>query len=142
MGDGRTYQCDFCNAKEVVAVDGQQLAEGMRLDLSNIDTFLGQLANTLYQGYAESTRITATGSVVHAIEVTLENHGFVIQRQGASAQAQYRKLVRGVALKTTPMPLDQWVKKLLDALAQQAQSNAKAAWVLARLSGNEHTNVR
>ena len=142
MGDGRTYHCDFCNAAVVVAVDGEQLAAGMRLDLSNIDSFLSQLANTLYQGYAESVRITAEGRVVHAIEVTLENHGFVIQRQGAGAAAQYRKLVRGVALKTTPMPLDQWTKKLMDALTQQAASNSKAAWVLARLTGNHHTDVR
>jgi hypothetical protein len=40
------------------------------------------------------------------------------------------------------MPLDQWVDLLTKALARQAGSNTRAAWVLARLTGNEHTKVR
>jgi hypothetical protein len=126
----------------VVAASGEQIAAGMHLDLNNIESFMSQLANTLYKGDAESTRIGANGNWVHTIEVTLDPDGFMVTRQGSGVVATYKKLVRGVALKNTVMPLDQWVKKLCDALARQAASNAKAAWVLAQLTGNQHTNVR
>ena len=142
QGDGRTYVCAFCHTRVLVAVEGHQIAAGMRLDLSNIDGFLGQLANTLHAGYAESTRITAQGAYVQAIEVTIEPDGFIVRREGAGVVAQYKKMVRGIALKTSTLPLDQWVEKLTAALARQAGSNTRAAWVLARLTGHDHTKVR
>jgi hypothetical protein len=141
-GDGRTYACRFCGTKVVVAVDGEQIASGMRLDLSNIDAFLGQLANTLHAGYAECTRIQAQGPVVHAIEVTIDPEGFSVRREGSGVVALHKKVVRGIALKSKPVPLDEWVTLLTSALARQAGSNARAAWVLARLTGNDHPNVR
>lgn len=142
LGDGRTYECAFCRTKLLVAVEGHQIAAGMRLDLRNIDSFLGQLANTLHAGFSECTRIQAQGHFVHAIEVTIEPDGFVIRREGAGVVAQHKKMVRGVALKTSTMPLDKWVLMLTQALARQASSNTRAAWVLARLTGQDHTNVK
>jgi hypothetical protein len=140
--DGRTYACRYCGTTVIVAVDGQQIAAGMRLYLSNIDAFLGQLASTLHAGYAECTRIQATGQHVHAIDVTVEPDGFSVRREGAGVVALHKKMVRGIALKSKPVPLDEWVTLLTTALARQASSNARAAWVLARLTGNDHTNVR
>ena len=142
LGDGRTYVCGFCHTRVLFAVEGHQIAAGMRLDLTNIDGFLGQLANTLHAGYGECTRITATGPHVHAIEVTVEPDGFVVRREGSGVVAQHKKVVRGIALKTQTMPLDKWVEALTAALARQAGSNTRAAWVLARLTGNDHTKVR
>lgn len=142
LPDGRTYRCDYCGTQILVAVDGHQIAAGMQLDLSNIDAFLGQLANTLHAGYSECTRIHAQGPYVHAIEVTIEPDGFAVRREGAGVVAQYKKLVRGIALKTQTMPLEQWVEMLTQALARQASSNTRAAWVLARLTGNQHLKVR
>ena len=142
LGDGRTYVCGFCHTRVLVAVEGHQIAAGMRLDLSNIDGFLGQLANTLHAGYGECTRITAQGPVVHAIEVTVEPDGFIVRREGSGVVAQHKKMVRGIALKTQTMALDQWVDLLTKALARQAGSNTRAAWVLARLTGHEHDKVR
>ena len=142
QGDGRTYVCDYCKTQVVVAVEGHQIAAGMHLDLSNIEAFLGQLANTLHAGYGECTQITAQGTYVHAIEVTVEPDGFLVRREGAGVVAQHKKMVRGISLKSTILPLDQWVDLLTKALARQAGSNARAAWVLARLTGNDLTRVR
>lgn len=142
LGDGRTYQCHYCNTRMVVAVEGHQLAAGMRLDLGNIDTFLGQLANTLHAGYAECTRIQAQGSYVHAIEVTLDPDGFSIRREGAGVIAQHKKMVRGIALKTNTLALPKWVEMLTEALARQAASNTRAAWVLAQLTGHDPNKLR
>jgi hypothetical protein len=142
QGDARTFICPFCNTRVLVAVEGHQIAAGMRLDLRNIDAFLGQLANTLHAGYAECTRIQAQGPYVHAIDVTVEPDGFSIRREGAGVVAQHKKMVRGVALKTSTLTLEKWVDMLTKALARQASSNTRAAWVLARLTGNDHTKVR
>lgn len=135
QGDGRTYVCPYCKTQIVAAIEGHQVAAGMRLDLRNIDGLLGQLANTLYAGFGECTLIQAQGSYVHSIEVTIDPDGFSIRREGTGVVSHHKKIVRGIALKTTSMPLDQWVEKLTDALARQASSNNRAAWVLAQLGG-------
>lgn len=135
--DGRTYVCSYCHSKMLVAIDGHQIAQGMRLDFSNIENFLAQLANTLHTGFSERTRIQAQGTVVHVIEVDLEKDCFVAKREGAAIVAQHKKMVRGVALKTTTLALDKWVAQLTDALAQYANTNARAAWVVSQLTGGE-----
>jgi hypothetical protein len=142
LADARTYACDYCRTQVLVAVEGHQIAAGMRLDLQNIDNFLGQLANTLHAGYAECTRIQAQGPYVLSIDVTIEPDAFAIRREGSGVVAQHKRMVRGIALKTTTFPLDKWVDMLTKSLARQASSNTRAAWVLARLTGQEHTNVR
>ena len=48
QADGRTYACTFCRTQVQVAVEGHQIAAGMRLDLANVDAFLAQLAHTLH----------------------------------------------------------------------------------------------
>ena len=137
QGDGRTYVCGYCKTKTVVAVEAHQIAAGMRLDFRNIDVFLGQLATTLHTGYPAVTRIQAQGTYVHSIEVVLDPDGFAIRREGVGVVAQHKKMVRGVALKSKIMPLDQWVELLTTALARMASTNTQAAWVLARLTGND-----
>jgi hypothetical protein len=133
--DGRTYVCSYCHSKMLVAIDGHQIAQGMRLDFANIDNFLSQLANTLHTGFSERTKIHAQGTVVHAIEVDLEQDMYVAKREGLAVVAQHKKMVRGVALKTTILTLDKWVAHLSESLARHANSNARAAWVLAQLTG-------
>ena len=135
QGDGRTYVCPYCKTQIVAAIEGHQVAAGMRLDLRDIDGMLGQLANTLHAGFSECTQIHAQGSYVHAIDVTIDPDGFSIRREGAGVVAQHKKMVRGIALKTSTLPLDKWIEKLTDALARQASSNTRAAWVLAQLGG-------
>lgn len=133
--DGRTYHCPYCKAHQQVAIEGGQIAAGLAADLANIDRFLFRLAQTLSQGFAEQSRIQAQGNVVHQIEVMFETEAFAVQREGQHAVAHHKKVVRGIALKTKPLPLDQWFQKLTDALAAHANSNARAAWVLGQLGG-------
>jgi hypothetical protein len=133
--DGRVYTCPFCRTQVQVAISGQQIAAGMALDLANVDTFLSRLAATLYQGFAEHTRIEANGNWVMGIEVVLEPDVFLVRREGQHAVAQHKRVVRGIALRTHTIPLDQWVQMLTDALATHANTNARAAWVLGQLGG-------
>ena len=46
---------------------------------------------------------------------------------------QYKKLVRGIALKTQHHPLDKWVELLIASLAAYANENARVAQVLSQL---------
>jgi hypothetical protein len=131
--DGRTYACGFCHTRVQVAVDGAQIAAGMRLDLSNAEALLAHLANVLTQGWGEHTRVQAQGNYVHALEIDTEPDLFVLKREGHRLVAQRKKVVRGIALRTETLALDAWVPALCDALARLANANARAAWVLAQL---------
>lgn len=134
--DGRTYACAYCKTQLQVAIEGQQIAAGMRLDLSNVDAFLGQLAHTLSSGFAESARIHAEGHFVHSIEVNLDPDVFLVHREGPRVVTRHKKVVRGIALRTETLAMDRWVQLLTEALARHANTNARAAWVLARLNGD------
>jgi hypothetical protein len=133
--DGRVYACMYCRAQIQVAVGADQIAAGMALDLTNVDAFLSRLAQTLQQGFSEHTRIEASGAHVVAIEIDLEPDVFSIRREGRRAIAHHKKVVRGIALRTATPPLDRWVDLLMQALAEHANTNARAAWVLGQIGG-------
>jgi hypothetical protein len=133
--DGRLYVCPYCRTQVQVAITSDQIAAGMALDLANVDAFLSKLAGTLWQGFQENTRIQAQGQWVQSIEVNLEPDVFLVHREGQHAVAQHKKIVRGVALRTKTLSLDVWVGLLTEALATHANTNARAAWVLAQLGG-------
>jgi predicted RNA-binding Zn-ribbon protein involved in translation (DUF1610 family) len=135
--DGRVYVCPYCGAQTQLAIGADQIARGMQLDFQNMDVFLGQLAQTLAQGFAECARISAAGNVVHSIEVTLDPDVYIVMREGRSVVAKHKRVVRGIALKTSTLPLDRWVDKLTESLADHANTNARAAWVLGQIRGGQ-----
>jgi hypothetical protein len=131
--DGRVYKCDYCGTQAQVAIAAEQIAAGMALDMSNIDTFLGQLAHALQQAVPQQVRVDGSGAHVRGIEVNLEPDAFVLRRDGQHVVSQYKKLVRGIALKTKELPLQEWVHMLAQSLARQANVNAQAANLAAHL---------
>jgi DNA-directed RNA polymerase subunit RPC12/RpoP len=133
--DGRTYACAYCKARILVAVEAQQIAAGLRVDLSNAESFLAQLAATLSTGFAERTRVESRNDRVVLLELNLDRDVFVARRETRGLVTQHRLVVRGVALKTVTHPLDRWFELLTGALAAHANTNARAAEVLSRLTG-------
>jgi hypothetical protein len=131
--DGRTFACRYCGSRIQVAVGADQIARGMQVDLSNLEDFVAKLAAALSQGFAEHAKIQAQGHVVHAIDLALDPDHFALQRQGSEFVTRHKKVVRGVALRTATLPLDQWFQKLTEALARHANQNSRAAWVLSQL---------
>lgn len=131
--DGRTFGCRYCGSRIQVAVDAGQIARGMQVDLSNLEDFVAKLAGALSQGFAEHSKIEARGHTVHAIELTLDPDHFALAREGNEFVTRHKKVVRGIALKTATLPLDQWFHKLTEALARHANQNSRAAWVLSQL---------
>lgn len=133
--DGRTFACAYCGSRVQVAIGADQIAQGMAVDLSNLEDFATKLANALSQGFAEHSQVRAKGRQVQAIELTLEPDHFALEREGRQFVATHKKVVRGIALRSATLPLDVWFQKLTEALARHANQNSRAAWVLAQLGG-------
>jgi hypothetical protein len=131
--DGRLHVCPYCGTRAQIAIGADQVAAGMALDLSNVEGFLGQLAHALMQAVPNQVRVESNGGHVHGIELMLEPDGFLLRREGQRVVCQYKKLVRGVALKTKDVPLPQWVEMLSAALARHANVNAQAGALAAQL---------
>ena len=139
--DGRAYACSFaCGAETLVAIDGDQIAAGLRLDMANADAFLTELAGTLTRAVAERTRVQHHGSQVVHLEVTFEKDAFVAKRESHGVVAQHRKMVRGIALKTVTHPLPRWVELLTNALAAHANASVQVADAIARLRASGRSN--
>ncbi|MCE9576137.1 MAG: transposase [Deltaproteobacteria bacterium] len=133
--NGRLYACHYCGAEVQAAIDATQIAAGLKLDLANADAFLNGLATALHGHLGTRTTLRAAGGRVDHFEINLDPDLFVVKREGHGVVAQYKKLVRGVALKTHTHPLDRWVQLLTKALASHANENARVAQVLATLKG-------
>ena len=135
--DGRRYWCDFCQAERQVGIDSEQLAVGLALDLSNIEAFIVGLAASMLKALPGRTRVIHEGQRIVLVELNLDPHLYVTRREPAGHfTASYKKLVRGVALKTKVMQLPQWVEGLTKSLADHANENAQVAQMLVALKGS------
>ncbi|MFO0685861.1 MAG: hypothetical protein U0234_27630 [Sandaracinus sp.] len=134
--DGRVYVCEYCRSQKQVGIDGAQLAHGLRLDTTNVSQFLHDLSSALHQAMPDKTRIQHEGGRLSLFELNLDPHVFLAMRQPTGVYvAQYKKLVRGVALKTKTLSIDVWVNDLTHSIASHANDNARVAGVLSRLKG-------
>jgi hypothetical protein len=136
--DGRTYTCAYCRSTVQVAIDAGQLAAGMAFDAANLEVSMTRLAQTLLQGLADHTRVQFTGQWVHRLEVDLGSDRFIAAREGRELVTRHQKMVRGVAIKNAPIPIDRWFEALTQAIAREANLDAKAAWVLGQMGGDKH----
>ena len=132
--DGRVFSCSFCKSQKQVGIDEEQLALGLRLDMSNVHQFLHDLSEALHHAFPEKTRVDRNGHHIELVQVNLDPHLFIAKRElTGEYSAHYKKLVRGVALKTKILTLDVWVKDLTKSIAEHANQNARVAHVLSRL---------
>lgn len=132
--DGRVFSCDFCKSQKQVGIDQHQLAHGLKLDMSNVQQFLHDLSEALRHALPDKTRVHRAGPHIELVELNLDPHLFIAKREHTGEySAHYKKLVRGVALKTKVLTLDVWVKDLTKSIAEHANHNARVAQVLARL---------
>ena len=135
--DGRRYACSHCGAERQVGIDSEQIAEGLRLDLTNVEAFLRDLSRSLLTAFPAQTRVLHEGSQLILLELNLDPHMYVAKREMSGGYtAQYKKLVRGVALKTKVLTVDVWVQQLTQSIADHANQNAHVAQVLAQLRGS------
>jgi hypothetical protein len=134
--DGRIRECSHCGSRVQISIDGDQIAAGMALDLSDADAFMRRLAASLTHAFAEKAKITHANNIVILIELDLGKDMFVAQRDGRDIVAKHKKMVRGVALKNAILALDAWVAALAKAIAAHSNENARVANVLYQLGVN------
>ena len=135
QSNGRTMACPFCGAEVRVAVGAHELARGLSFDRNNIDAFMLSLAQELHAGMKERSKLQLDGARVAVFELNLDSDLFVVIREAGMVVTRHKKMVRGVALKTTTHPVDRWVELLSKALAAFANENARVAQVLTQLQG-------
>jgi hypothetical protein len=131
--DVRKGVCQHCGAELAVAIDSAQIAAGMKLDMDNADAFMTQLARALAHAFGQRTKVHWDRGRISKVELDLGKDMFVAVLDVDTVEGQKKKMVRGVALKTTRYLIDEWVVQLHDAIAAHVNSNAKAATALAQL---------
>jgi hypothetical protein len=131
--DVRKGVCEHCGAELSVAIDSSQIAAGMKLDMENADAFMSQLARALAHAFGQRAKVTWDRGRISKVELDLGKDMFVAVLDVDTVEGQKKKMVRGVALKTTRLPIDEWVVQLHEAIAAHVNSNAKAATALAQL---------
>lgn len=102
------------------------------------DFFQG-LALLLENALPEATEIERRGGflskkTLHRIVVTLGGNRYVLEDPGrGSLQASRTHIVRGIALKTEEIAVEEWIAELSALLEESAQSSAAAREALSRM---------
>ncbi len=115
------------------------LAASLRADYTDTQAFLEALAVKLQGSLPDHTTVKRHGSLfsrehpVKEITVVLGGNRYRINWEGQGPPlAQRVTVVRGIALKTEQISVDQWIDELAGALAAFAAQNANAYAALNR----------
>jgi hypothetical protein len=116
------------------------LASSLRADLTDTKAFLGALAEKLGGALPMQCQVERKGGFfakekpVHRVSVELGEHRYAIEHAGhGGLRASRIKVVRGIALKTEEIPVDEWIEGLSHDLAEHASKNTQARMALERL---------
>jgi hypothetical protein len=147
MGEGQPEQPAVGGALEPVAegtgtVDA--LAAALRRDAADLEVYgqvlSGSLAEALPPGSVVlerkrgmADRLAGRDGRVERVEISLDDQRLILSLAHGRPAAEVAKVVRGVVLSRTPVPLDEWLRKLAAAMALRARSDARARAVLEKL---------
>jgi hypothetical protein len=115
------------------------LASSLRADIGDLRVFTEVLAAKLEEALPEQTTIERRGGLfakkkaVRHITVELDENRFELEAENGRVQPRRCRVVRGIVLKTEPVPLDEWIDDLSRELAHAAQRNERARIALQRL---------
>ncbi len=108
----------------------------------DIRGFLPLFAVVLESALPEETEVERKGGLfqkqkpVRKVTVTLGDQTYTLEDTGHGPLAAQRvKTVRGIKLKTEPMPVELWLAELSEAISARAQRNEKAFFALKELLG-------
>jgi hypothetical protein len=115
-------------------------ASGLRADGADLSAYVEVLARKLEGALPSETDVRrrskgflSRDKLVEAIEVTLGEQRYALERQGRGVSAWRAKVVRGVVIKRETLELDAWVDELLGQLRELAAGSASARTALERL---------
>ncbi|HLV97330.1 MAG TPA: hypothetical protein VKT82_01515 [Ktedonobacterales bacterium] len=115
------------------------LASSLRADAGDTKSFLEVLANKLGGALPTRTAIEreshlfAREKPVKSISIELGEFRYQIGHQHGTLAAQRTRVVRGIALKTEPLGVDDWLDALSQALLELAQQSASDRAALQRM---------
>ena len=102
--------------------------------------FLPLLAVILSGAMPNETQVERRGGLfqrekpVRKVSVTLGENVYALEDQGRGPLAASRtKIVRGIKLKTDPLPVEEWLAELSGEIADRARGNEKAFFALREL---------
>jgi hypothetical protein len=117
----------------------EMFAASMRSSSTDLKAFMEALATKLEGSLPTQTVVTRQSSIfsrehpVKEIAVTLGDYQYRIGRERQGPLITQRvKIVRGIALKTDQVPMDQWINELATLLAQEAARSEQARTSLER----------
>ena len=118
------------NLDQALQVD--VLAAALRMDSQESSDLLEFLAQKLEQSLPQNTTVKRSGwfmfpkHPVQEITVRFDDYQYQITREPHGAfNAKVMKLVRGVVLKTTQVPVEQWTDEVAQQLAVLAGRSAQ-----------------
>lgn len=119
------------------ALEVDVLAAALRMDHQESGDLLEFLAQKLEQSLPQNTAVVRRGRFLSAekpvqeITVCFSDYHYQIarERQGLLT-AKVMKLVRGVVLKTTVIPVEQWTEEIAQQLAILAEQSGKTRMAL------------
>lgn len=121
--------------------DLERLSAALRADSRDLSTFLEVMAVKFEGALPGRSRVEYQGGLlrrnkqVRRITVTLGDDRFEAARAQGTVRTQRTRVVRGIALKTDPLPVDSWLVELSRALVQESQARAADRIALERLLG-------
>lgn len=118
------------------------VASSLRADVGDLKAFVEALATKL-EGALPLQTIVERKSVglfsrekrVSHIVVDMDRTRFELRYDGARVAPVRCTKVRGIVLKTEPIPLDRWIDELSRSLTDEAQQSEQARIALQRLLG-------
>lgn len=120
----------------------EMLAASLRADAGDTLAFMEALATKLGGALPHRVRVERGGGLfarthpVRLISVNLGDWEYIVTAEPDGQLAAARThAVRGISLKSEPVPLDQWIEDLSDGLAELARASLQDRTALQRLLG-------
>ncbi len=120
--------------------DIELAAAGLRADARDVDTLVEVLATWLEGAVPQLVEVQRrraswrdSRKLVTRISCQLGDESYVIERQGAVAEARRAKTVRGITLKSETLRLGEWIGQLTGALVREAEINSESVGRLREL---------
>ena len=137
--DGRSVACEYCGAGAPREVDPAALAASLQAESRSVDQLFDGLARRLAAAFPDLVAVQTSGGFFSAkrptaLEISVPDALYRMTRRGRQVVAERADLVRGIAVKTEPLPVDAWIRSLCEALSAMAGASAQAHDALRRFA--------
>lgn len=140
--DGRIEKAEDATAATAGSVD--ELAAALRRDAADLDLYAQVLSGSLAEALPPdavvldrkrtmSDRLAGRDGRVERVEISLDDQRLILTLTHGRPACEIAKVVRGVVLSRTPVPLDEWTQRLAAAVAARARTDARMRAALEKL---------